>query len=127
MAYGYRIAIGRCDCRKPHRDSIDRDACEQIEAQRQAWQVRLPNDLAAVPAEFCEDAHLSGCRAVLGVSRHDLHDGDTLIVFQAFVHTWSRPTYLAVGAVGRMYAEGLIVTRDGTVRAAPDDVMWEFR
>ena len=127
MAYGYRIAIGACDCGKPHRDSIDREACEHIEAQRQAWLIRLPNDLPAVPSEFSEDAHVSGCRAVLSVSRYELDDGDTLIVFQAFVHTWSRPTYRAVGAVGRMYAEGLVVTRDGTVRAAPDDLMWEFR
>jgi hypothetical protein len=124
---GFRIAIGQCDCKKPHGDAIQRDACERIEAQLEAWQNSLPDDLRAVPAESSEVARVSGRPATFGISKHELPNGDTLVVIQAFVHTWSRPTHLSVGAVGRMYAEGLVVTRDGLVQEAPDDLMWEFR
>jgi len=124
---GFRIAIGQCDCKKPHRDPIQRGACERIEAQLQAWQARLPSDLGAVPAESSEVAEVAGRPATFGIYKHELPDGDTLVIFQAFIRTWSRPTHLSVGAIGRMYTEGLVVTRDGTVQAAPDELMWEFR
>ena len=56
-----------------------------------------------------------------------MNAGGTLVVCQALVHTWSRPTFLSIGAVGRMYAEGLLLRHDGSVEPASDDLMWQFR
>ena len=74
-----------------------------------------------------KDVRVEGHVITFGTYKHALESGETLVVFQALVHTWSRPTFVSVGAVGRMYAEGLIVSATGTVRRAPDEVMWTFR
>lgn len=127
MSLGFRIAIGRCDCRKPYGDPISAKACAVIDARLESWRKRLPADLAAVPAEAYEDERVEGHVITFGTHRHVLETGDTLLVFQALVHTWTRPTFLSLGAVGRMYAEGLLVSPRGTVERAPDEVMWPFR
>ena len=79
----------------------------------------------AVP-DSREVTDVDGHRTLFGTLKHELPDG-TLVVFQAFVHTWSRPTYRSLGAVGRMYAEGLLIPSEGVVRTAPDELMWPFR
>jgi hypothetical protein len=83
--------------------------------------------LRAVPENHELELHAQGRLISASVHRHALPSGDALVVWTAFVHTWSRPTYLSLGAVGRLFAEGLIITRSGDVQDAPDEVMWEFR
>jgi hypothetical protein len=127
MLQALRIAIGRCECTKPYHDAMQSKACEAIDARLQSWLTRLPADLGAVPVEAYEDVRVEGHVITVGTQKHALESGETLVVFQALVHTWSRPTFLSVGAVGRIYAEGLIVSATGTVQRAPDEVMWTFR
>jgi hypothetical protein len=43
------------------------------------------------------------------------------------VPTFWLPTYISLHGVGHLVAEGLIFSSDGSVREAPDDVMWEHR
>jgi hypothetical protein len=123
----FRVAIGRCDCRKPYRDSLQETACGAIEARLASWRDRLPSDLAAVPTELWERERVDGQWVSLGTQKRRLDSGATLVVLQAVVHTWSRPTYLSFGAIGRAYAEGLVVSPDGQVAPAPDHLMWEYR
>ncbi len=122
-----RIAIGRCECREPYRDPIEAKACDVIAARIRSWQERLPGDLRALPAEFFERERVEGHWITLGTFKRDTESQDTLVVFQALVHTWRRPTFFALGAVGRIYAEGLVVSSDGGVRTAPAEMLWEFR
>ena len=124
---GFRVALGPCSCRQPYGDSLGQTACELIDATLSAWRPRLPADLAAVPVESYEVHEIGGHAAVLGVHKHQLGDGGTLVVVHVFIHTWSRPTYLSFRQVGRMYAEGILVAAGGEVRTAPDELMWEFR
>ena len=124
---GFRIAIGPCSCRQPHADRLGRTACEMIEAALSAWRLRLPVDLRAVPVESYEVHEIERRAVVFGVHKHSLADGATLVLCHVFVHTWCRPTYLSFGQVGRLYADGLLVTADGLVSEAPEDLMWEFR
>lgn len=123
----FRIAIGPCKCQQPYSDELHSAACREIDRHRSAWGQRLPGDLAAVPIESFEPLEISGRAAIFGVHRHALDAGRTLIVFQIFIATWSRPTYFSVGSVGRFYAEGLLVDASGAVTMAPDEVMWGFR
>ena len=123
----FRIAIGRCDCRKPYRDAIQEKVCEAIANQLTRWRTRLPGDLEALPKESFGDQHIDGHRVTFGTYKVPVSTGDTLVVFQALVHTWSRPTFFAIGAVGRMYAEGLLVAPNGEVQIAPDQLLWHFR
>jgi hypothetical protein len=83
--------------------------------------------LPAVPSESFEDLDIEGHYATFGVHKHILEDRRTLVVFQVFVDTWSRPTFLSVRRVGRLYAEGILIGHDGAVDMAPDEIMWEFR
>jgi hypothetical protein len=127
MPLGFRIAIGRCNCAKPYRDRIQAKACEAIDARLQSWSSRLPADLAAVPVEAFEEMLLEGDSVTFGTHKHALESGDTLVVFQALVRTWAKPTFLGPTGVGRMYAEGLVVSPTGAVQRAPDEMMWPFR
>lgn len=123
----FRVAIGTCGCEKPYRDSIERMACEAIDSRLSDWRPRLPADLCALPRESYELERVKGYWVTSGSSKHVLPSGETLVVFAVLVHTWSRPTYISFGAIGRMYAEGLLVSSTGEVTSAPDEVMWEFR
>jgi len=127
VPFGFRVAIGRCNCDKPYQDLIQAKACEALEARLETWRTRLPADLLALPSELHEEERVEGDSITFGTYRHSLERGDTLVVFQALVHTWSRPTFFSVGAVGRMYAEGLVVAASGEVRRATDDMMWPYR
>lgn len=124
---GFRIAIGPCKCQQPYGDGLQAAACEHIDRHLRAWQSRLPADLAAVPSELFEELEIDGQHATFGLHRRSLDAGRTLVVFQVFIDTWSRPTFLSFGRVGRLYAEGILVGADGGVSVAPDEVMWEFR
>ena len=84
-------------------------------------------DVAAVPTELFEEQIVEGRRVTFATYKLGDRGAGTLVVRQALIHTWSRPTYLSIGAVGRLYAEGLLLTSDGNVEAASDDLMWQFR
>jgi hypothetical protein len=101
--------------------------CQVIDIRLERWRRRLPADLAAVPIEVYEEEQVEGHAISFGTHRHALETGDTLVVFQALVHTWARPTFLSLSAVGRIYAEGLLVSPSGNVERAPDKMMWPFR
>jgi len=123
----FRIAIGRCDCQPPYSNAVEEDVCKTIHERLTNWPSRLPADIANVPAESFEDQIVEGCRVTFGTYKVGISGGRTLVVCQALVHTWSRPTYLSIGAVGRMYAEGLLLTNGHEVEPASDDLMWPFR
>jgi hypothetical protein len=46
-------------------------------------------------------------------------DQGTIVVVRAFVHSWRRPSWVALSGVGHMFADGLIVERNGFVADAP--------
>ena len=123
----FRIAIGRCDCTKPFKNDIQEWACGWIEEQLAEWRARLPGDISSFPKEAFDDQIIDGHRVSLLMHREPISDGAELIVLQVFVHTWNRPTFLSIGRVGRIYAEGLVVSRNGDLTPAPNEVMWDFR
>lgn len=118
MSLGFRMAIGRCNCAKPYRDALQAKACEAINLRLDIWQCRLPADLAAVPTETHEETLVEGHHITFGTYKHILKTGGTLVVFQALIHTWARPTFFSLGAVGRIYAEGLVVESGFIKRAS---------
>jgi hypothetical protein len=124
---GFRLAIGGCDCRKPYGNPIQQMACEAIDARLLEWRASLPGDLGSVPTEHYEVERVEGHWVTFGTFKRPLDENRTLVVCSALVHTWSRPTFISIGAVGRMYAEGLIISSLGDVSPAPDELMWVFR
>jgi hypothetical protein len=122
-----RIAIGRCDCQVPYRNALEECVCKVIHERLANWRTRLPADVAAIPTQLFEEQIVEGCRVTFGTYKLGVSGSGMLVVCQALIRTWSRPTYLSIGAVGRMYAEGLLVTNHGSVEPASDDLMWQFR
>ena len=123
----FRLGIGSCSCRESPKVAGDAEACHWIATQRDGWRARLPEDLTAIPQVQELELQAEGRAISASVHRHALPSGGTLVVWSAFVHTWARPTYLSLGAVGRLFSEGLIITGSGEVKEAPDEAMWEFR
>jgi hypothetical protein len=123
----FRIGIGKCDCKKPYSDDLQALACDAVRAQVDEWRVRLPADLSAFPNEEFQQEVVENQEVTFGRLKEALDDGGTLVVFTALIHTWSRPTFLSLGAVGRVYAEGLVVTSSGAVTDAPDELLWAYR
>src|SRR5437867_4420195 len=105
---GFRIAIGRCDCQSPYPSAVEGVVCDIIHQRLFNWRSRLPADVAAIPAESFEEQIVEGHHVTFVTYKLGVSVGGTLIVCQALVHTWSRPTFLSIRAVGRMYAEGLL-------------------
>lgn len=122
----FRIAIGRCSCTPPYRNAVEEQVCNKINDTLTSWRGRLPHDVAAFP-EDAFDVIVEKRRVTFATYKVDVGEGEILVVCQALVHTWNRPTFLSIGHVGRMYAEGLLLTGDGKVEAAPDNLMWQFR
>ena len=123
----FRIAIGRCDCQPPYRNAVEERVCKAIQERLANWRSRLPADVATVPTELFEEQFVDGYRVTFGTYKLKLSAAETLVVSQALIHTWSRPTFLSIGAVGRMYAAGLLLTSEGKVETAQDDLIWQFR
>lgn len=123
----FRIAIGECKCREPYRDRAEEIACGLITQLIAAWRPRLPEDLRALPREAYDDQIVEGWPLTVGTHCVERDEGGRLVVFQVLVHTWRRPTFLSFSAVGRMYAEGLVVGNRGEVTPAEDEDMWGFR
>lgn len=123
----FRIAIGRCDCSPPYRNRVEALVCKAIHETLADWRTRLPDDLATIPSTLFEERIVEGCRVTFGTYKVNASADELLIVCQAFVHTWSRPTYFSIGAVGRVYAEGLLITNGSKVESAADNLMWQFR
>jgi hypothetical protein len=105
---------------------VEEQVCNKVHETLALWRGRLPRDVAAFP-EQTFDEMVDGRRVTFATYKLDVSDSETLLVCQALVHTWNRPTFLAIGHVGRMYAEGLLLTGDHTVEPAPDELMWQFR
>jgi hypothetical protein len=123
----FRIAIGDCSCDEPLRHDLDRQVCAFLRESIGRWRARLPQELSAFPRESHEELGIDERPAIFGLYRQELDSERVLLVFQVFVHTWRRPTFISAEGVGRMYAEGLIVESDGTIAAAPRELMWQFR
>ena len=123
----FRIAIGRCDCQPPYRNPVEEAVCESILESLAACRSRLPEEATTIPHEHHEERIVGGRHVTFGTYKLQVGECGTLIVFQALVHTWSRPTFLSIRAIGRMYAEGLLFTKEDNVEPASDALLWQFR
>jgi hypothetical protein len=70
---------------------------------------------------------LEGGAAHFFTHKVQLSPTETLLLLGAAVPTLWFPTYISLHGVGHLVAEGLIVSSDGTVREAPDDIVSAYR
>jgi hypothetical protein len=87
------------------------------------------SELMTLPPEAHDAVEILGRQAQVSVFRRAREEGGCIVAVQGFLPTWWRPTYISLDlqVVGRLVAEGLIVSPEGAVEDAPDEVMWAFR
>ncbi len=127
MASTLRIAFGRCSCTGAQPDARRQAVCRALSDRLNALREKESTELESLPP-YSEVTENIEKRLVRFESiREPYPDAKAIIVVRAFVHTWSRPTWLSFSGVGHMFADGFIVQNDGTKTTAPDEDMWEFR
>jgi hypothetical protein len=83
--------------------------------------------LRELPDEGKPEIVANGTETTYTTYRKVLEDGALLIVVQAFVRTLAWPTHFSFSGIGRIYAEGFVVSENGDTSDAPDELLWEFR
>ncbi len=126
---GFRLAFGDGCCSSGARstDQNVRELCARIVARREALRSRPSEQLRSLPECQTERERVNGRLVVLNTYAARVPSGELLLVVQGFLPTWRFPNYIGVTRIGRMYAEGLVVATDGSVRDAEDDYMWGYR
>jgi len=125
----FRIAIGSCRCANGvvSRNALVRELCSRILARLQRLRSFAPQALANLPSLSTEVERIDGRRAELHTYLHKLDSGDALVIVQGFLRSWRFPNYISFAGVGYIYAEGILVSPDGGIREAEENLLWAFR
>ena len=125
----FRIAVGSCRCADgiTSRNSLRRELCTRILARLDRLRSLSPDALAALPPSSSDMERIGGRTATLSTYRDKLETGDALVVVQGFLRSWRFPTYVGSAGVGYMYAEGVLISTDGRIRDAGEELLWLFR
>jgi hypothetical protein len=86
-----------------------------------------PSQLRETRLEERETITLESKEVFFTTYREDLNESDTLVVIQAFFHTWSRPNYFSLAGVGKMYSEGIVASTNGSIRVATHEKLLAYR
>jgi hypothetical protein len=98
-----------------------------LEKRLEYYQSLGPAALPSAPRHHSEVVELEGGTAHFFTYMVELSSTETLLVLGAAVPTLWFPTYISLEGIGHLVAEGLIFSSDGSVREAPDEVMWAHR
>lgn len=126
----FRVSVGSCRCRHrlfPPRHRVVRAACKELESRLRKLQEQGIDALGAVPREHSEVVEFDSGAAHFFTRKVDLSLTETLVVLTAAVPTLWFPTFISTMGIGHIVVEGLVFSSDGTVRDAPDNIMWDYR
>lgn len=127
MPQTFRIALGTGSCRTGGTNLRFQAVCDGLMRRLEALKGSSTERLRKLPEEGQPEAVANGGRVVYTIYRKMLGDGAALIVVQAFLRTLSWPTHFSFSGIGRIYADGFVLTEDGTIKDAPDELLWAFR
>ena len=128
MPSNFRVAIGRCACRGPRPSNpLVAAMCDRVLATIEQLRLLSRDQLFALAPQQHEECHIGGRAVSLSVYRDEMSDGSVLVVVQAFVATWRRPTFLSLSGPGHIVAEGLTISQSGEITDAVDEQLWAYR
>jgi hypothetical protein len=84
-------------------------------------------EIAALPEANSRTVPGQGADCTLTTYRYVNEDQETLIVVQALVPTWKKPTFFTFTFVGKVFAEGFIVKPSGEIVDAESIDLAPFR
>lgn len=127
MGVGLRIAFGRCSCTDAQPDATRQAVCREMMSRLARLRATSAAELEKLPGHAETEEIIAGRKVTFETFVEPFPNGKIIVVIRAFFRSWSRPTFIALGAVGRMFADGFIVRDDGSMEDAPDEWMWKFR
>lgn len=124
-----RIAIGSGRCADGARsgDASVRELCARLTERIAALRTQPAARLRELAPVNVEREKLGEREAVLITYRDELAGGSFLVAVQGFVPSWRFPKYFGGAGIGHMYAEGLVVSSEGVVSLANEQLLWQFR
>ncbi|WII72749.1 hypothetical protein QJS83_02550 [Bdellovibrio sp. 22V] len=124
----FRISFGGASCVECRaRSAEETSLCEVVLMRLEHIKALSFEQLKNFPEEEYENFDIKGIQTALTIHRCDLDEQSILIVVQVFLPTWKFPTYFSVNGVGKMFADGIIVNKNGQKSDAPDEYLFQYR
>ena len=122
----------RCGSRLAKRWPILRDVCLEINTRLKRLRSLPLEQFRALAEEHSEELTIRNKKVRFTTYRTPVDADGTLVVVQAFFPTLLRPNFIPLGRSatffsGRMTTEGLLLTADGQMLQAADELLWQFR
>jgi len=123
----FRLSIGRGKCRDvPQGETLQSQVCHAVNTRIDA--ILLSGSSSHLSySEGREEVLIQGKAVTITTSLVALEGAGNLVVVQAFYMTLFLPTFFAVGRIGKIFAEGVVIEPSGKRVLAPDDLLWAYR
>lgn len=124
----FRISIGGASCiGYDAKSTEEKVVCEHVLAKLEQLKLLSFKQLKDFSEENFEHIDVHGVQAALTIYKKDLSAGSILVVVQAFLPTWKFPTYFSFGGVGKIFADGIVVSTDNQKSTALSEQLLSFR
>lgn len=128
FGWNFRIALGGASAVGFEKmGSPDREICQRLLQLIERFKAIKIEDLRSLPGSEFTLEECAGEVVEFTVYKTDVPGGDFLVVVQAFFSTWRKPTFISLGRVGRIYAEGFVLDSNGISKQAPEEMLWPYR
>lgn len=124
----FRIAIGMASCRGiKTNDQTLLTICKQVLEKIDHLKRLSSSQLLNFKNEEQETTTINGKKVTFTTYLENRGSEKSLVVVQAFYPTWRWPNYLSLNGIGKVLAEGVIASTDGTIRDATHQELWDYR
>lgn len=134
MAASPRMSFGSASCsaRLAERWPLLKDVCSEIRVRIERLRSLPPEQLLTLAEEDSEERRIRNRTVRFTTYRTSVGEDGTLVVVQAFFSTLFRANYIPLGRgagvfSGRITVDGLLLTADGHIVQASDELLWSFR
>lgn len=124
----FRISFGVASC-KNYKNSceIETKICREIINKIEKLKLLNIEQLLNFKDEEIEVKKIDKKKITFTLYKSPHPNEKAIIVTQAFYTTWLSPNYISFTNIGKIFAEGIVITTDGTMRDATDNELWDYR
>jgi hypothetical protein len=125
---GFRISFGQAKCDvDDDMASPERKVCEHLLFKLDSLKELSFQQLSSFREEEIEVREIDGKLTKFSTYKEVLTEDKVLVVVQAFYPTWRFPNFFTLNAVGKIFAEALVISRSGSFEAPSDDLLYKYR
>lgn len=123
-----RVSFGDLSCRNKceRKQGLNYDICREIMNMIEALKGLSHEDLHKLKPESSKVILLKDKELILTTYKENLAAGEMLIIVQGFLPTLSFPNYFSTNGIGRMFADGLLVSSNGVKDFAPIRMLFDY-